>query len=114
MAKDQATLPAQDDPGSQLGAIQNIILGPAMAELNHRMAEVQANIATLNTGVDDRFQALAEKDLSAIQADIKALDERLQQFQQMAEATMVKLEEEKTSRARLGQLLVEMGQDLMK
>jgi chromosome segregation ATPase len=115
MAKDQdqAQIPAQDDPGSQLGAIQNIIIGPAMAELTRRLAIFQDTINQHTEEVDGRFQNLADKDLNSLRSEIGSLHQQLADYQQATKEAVDRLAQQKTDRERLGKLLVELGQSLI-
>lgn len=102
------------DPVNQLDAIKNIIFGQEMEQLSSNLKEIDN---TQNTRIGKLEERLSEVEAS-FAADIKELksallsemNTRLDSLQ----ADVDQLNENKADRQQLGELLMKMGEQLMK
>ncbi len=104
----------QNSPDEQLNAIQNIIVGPAIRDLNDRLAALAEKLdqqgqemADLVSDHRSELDQEMQKQQEEIYGEIKELKANL-------EKELGLQAEEKVSRQELGKLLVDLGKTLMK
>ncbi len=102
------------DPVNQLDAIKNIIFGQEMEQLNASLKEVDK---TQNSRISKLEERLSEVEAS-FAAELKELKSELMSEMNTRidslQADVDQLSENKADRRQLGELLMKMGEQLMK
>lgn len=109
-----ATATAAQDPINQLDAIKNIIFGQEMEQLNSNLKEIDKTQNSRISKLEDRLsdmEASVESELKSLKATL--LSEMSTRMDSM-QADLDQLNEQKADRQQLGELLVKMGEQLMK
>lgn len=112
--KNNGTSTPAHDPINQLDAIKNIIFGQEMEQLNANLKEVDktqnSRIDKLEERVSD-IEASVEAELKEFKASLMSeVNTRIDSLQ----ADMDQMNENKADRQQLGELLMKMGEQLMK
>jgi hypothetical protein len=105
---------AQADPMNQLGAIQNIIMGPFMAEVNEKLRSIQEQLDRDRQYHEAERAALRQALTQELQQTVAQLSEQLRHQGEQTQARIETLSNEKTDRKELGQMLVDLGQSLLR
>lgn len=116
MAKEKAQpQPAlQEDSVSQLGAIQNIILGPALAEFRQRLAEVQEQMAEQHNELGSKIAGVKESEIASLTANLDALSKRFEAFEETMKRELGRLEAQKSNWEEMGNLIIQLGESVKK
>ena len=116
MAKEKAQpQPAlQADPVSQLGAIQNIIIGPAMAEFSQRLSEIQESTNAQLEDVNASIQATKDNEIARLSASLLALSKRFDAFEEMVKNELDQLSSQKSNWEDMGNLFIQFGESMKK
>lgn len=102
------------DPINQLDAIKNIIFGQEMEQLNSSLKEIDK---TQNSRIDKLEERISDMEAS-VEAELKefksALMSEMNTRIDSLQADMDQMNEHKADRQQLGELLMKMGEQLMK
>lgn len=102
------------DPVNQLDAIKNIIFGQEMEQLNSDLKEIDKTQNTRISKLEERItevEASVEAELKEFKASLMSeVNTRIDSLQ----ADVDQLSENKADRQQLGELLMKMGEQLMK
>lgn len=102
------------DPINQLDAIKNIIFGQEMEQLNSNLKEIDK---TQNSRIDKLEEKISDIEAS-VEAELKefksALMSEMNTRIDSLQADMDQMNENKADRQQLGELLMKMGEQLMK
>lgn len=102
------------DPINQLDAIKNIIFGQEMEQLNSSLKEIDK---TQNSRIDKLEEKISDIETS-VEAELKefksALMSEMNTRIDSLQADMDQMSENKADRQQLGELLMKMGEQLMK
>lgn len=114
MAKEKAQpQPAlQEDPVSQLGAIQSIIIGPAMAEFRQRLAGLQEVVDQNQEEQNTNLQNLKDQEIAELTASLDALTKRFEAFEEMVKNELGRLENVKSNWEDMGNLIIQLGESV--
>lgn len=116
MATDKANSQSapQEDPVSQLGAIQNIIIGPAMAEFSKKLAETRAQMEEQDQQLSSNIQGLQDGPITDLKNELDALTKRFEAFEAMVNQKLSQLEHEKSTWEDMGNLIIQLGESVKK
>lgn len=110
MAKDQApATQTNSNPLDQLGAIQSIIIGPAMAEMNNRLAEIEAKLASNQEETAQEIKQLRDTMTEMLTEAVSKLEGQMEAQNKQHQEQFIQLNHNKVDRKILGSLLKELG-----
>ncbi|MEM7371580.1 MAG: hypothetical protein AAF587_23400 [Bacteroidota bacterium] len=114
MAKEKAQpQPAlQEDPVSQLGAIQSIIIGPAMAEFRQRLASLQQEVNEKHEEHQANIQGLKDQEISELTTSLDALTKRFEAFEGMVKNELDRLNNHKANWEEMGNMIIKLGESV--
>ncbi|GAB4408995.1 MAG: hypothetical protein OHK0039_12450 [Bacteroidia bacterium] len=101
-----------EDPVSQLGAIQHIIMGPALAEMRAHIAQLQQALESQRQHFDTRLAQIEQQHREALAQEIQRLQQLHEQHIVHADTRMKDLDNRKADRQALGTWLMQVGESL--
>ena len=122
MAKDQHhpneeanTQPVQDMGAAfnKIDTIREILFGQNMQEYDHRFADVRAALELQRQTIEARISEFQAQMIENMAATSHSLNEKLHIQQEYIQKEFQRMDNEKTSRAELGKMLVAIGKQLI-
>lgn len=105
---------ATQDPVNQLDAIKNIIFGQEMQQMDSRIQDLNGAQKDLGASVEQKMSEM-ESSLVAEMKDMKeALLSEFSTRMDSLQADLDQMNENKADRKQLGELLVKLGEQLLK